>query len=88
LAKNCDLEISKYKLWKTLHELGFRYKKLSGNRKCLVERTNIVHQRINYLRTKKKKREEGFIPVYLDETWSVYIIMSFDFPFIRLFGVR
>lgn len=69
LAKNCDLEISKYKLWKTLHELGFRYKKLSGNRKCLVERTDIVNQRINYLRTIKKKREEGFIPVYLDETW-------------------
>ena len=69
LAKNCDLEISKYKLWKTLHELGFRYKKLSGNRKCLVERTDIVNQRINYLRTVKKKREEGFIPVYLDETW-------------------
>jgi hypothetical protein len=48
------------KLWKTLHELGFRYKKLSGNRKCLVERTYIVNQRINYLRTIKKKREEGF----------------------------
>ena len=28
LANNCDLEISKYKLWKTLHELGFRYKKI------------------------------------------------------------
>ena len=65
--KNCDLEISKYKLWKTIHELGFRYKKLSGNRKCLVERTDIVDQRINYLRTIKKKR--GFIPVYLNETW-------------------
>jgi hypothetical protein len=36
-------------------------------RKCLVERTDIVDQRINYLRTIKKKR--GFIPVYLNETW-------------------
>jgi hypothetical protein len=50
------LEISKYKLWKTIHELGFRYKKLSGNRKCLVERTDIVDQRIIYLRAIKKKR--------------------------------
>jgi transposase len=32
-AKNCDLEISKYKLWKTLHELGFRYKKIIWEQK-------------------------------------------------------
>lgn len=40
-----------------------------GQRKALVERVDIVNQRINYLRTIKKKREEGFKPVYLDETW-------------------
>jgi hypothetical protein len=40
-----------------------------GQRKALVERVDIVNQRINYLRTTKKKREEGFKPVYLDETW-------------------
>jgi transposase len=40
-------DISKYKLWKTLHELGFRYNKLSGERKALVERVDIVNQRIN-----------------------------------------
>ena len=30
--------ISKYKLWKTLHELGFKYKDIDGGRKALVER--------------------------------------------------
>ena len=38
-----------------MHELGFRYTKLSGQRKALVERVDIVNQRINYLRTIKKK---------------------------------
>jgi hypothetical protein len=69
LDENHGIKLTKYKLWKTLHELGFRYKKLSGQRKALVERVDIVNQRINYLRTIKKKREEGFKPVYLDETW-------------------
>lgn len=69
LVENHGIKLTKYKLWKTLHELGFRYKKLSGQRKALVERVDIVNQRINYLRTTNKKREEGFKPVYLDETW-------------------
>ena len=42
---------------------------MSGQRKVLVERLDIVNQRINYLSTIKKKREEGFKTVYLDETW-------------------
>ena len=39
LEKNHNISISKYKLWKTLHELVFKYKKLSSNRKALVEMT-------------------------------------------------
>ncbi|CAC5395126.1 unnamed protein product [Mytilus coruscus] len=69
LEKNHDMTLSKDKLWKTLHELGFRYKKVDKNRKGLVERKDIVNQRIQYLRTIKKKREEGYTVVYLDETW-------------------
>ena len=55
LDENHGIKLTKYKLWKTLHELGFRYTKLSGKRKALVERVDIVNQRINYLRTIKKK---------------------------------
>ncbi|CAG2257303.1 unnamed protein product [Mytilus edulis] len=69
LEKNHEISLSKYKLWKTLHELGFRYKRVDKNRKGLVERKDIVNQRIQYLRTIKKKREEGYTVVYLDETW-------------------
>ena len=68
LDENHGIKLTKYKLWKTLHELGFRYNKLSGERKALVERVDIVNQRINYLSTIKKKREEGFKTVYLGET--------------------
>jgi hypothetical protein len=35
-----------YKLWKTLHELGFRYAKINGNKKALVERKDLVNKRI------------------------------------------
>jgi nitrate reductase gamma subunit len=37
LEKNHSLKLSKYKLWKTLHELCFRYAKINGNKKALVE---------------------------------------------------
>jgi hypothetical protein len=30
LEKNHSLKVSKYKLWKTLHELGFKYAKING----------------------------------------------------------
>ena len=59
MDENHGIKLTKYKLWKTLHELGFRYKKLSGQRKALVVRVDIVNQRINYLRTIKKKKGRG-----------------------------
>jgi hypothetical protein len=49
--------VSKYKLWKTLHELGFRYAKINGNKKALVERKDLVNKRINFLRTIKQKNK-------------------------------
>jgi hypothetical protein len=39
--------VSKYKLWKTLHELGFKYAKINGNKKALVKRKNLAKNRIN-----------------------------------------
>jgi hypothetical protein len=36
LEKNHSLEVSKCKLWKTLHELGFKYAKINGNKTALV----------------------------------------------------
>ena len=47
----------------------FKYSKVSGNKKALVERKDLVNKRITFLRTIKQKREEGYNIVYLDETW-------------------
>ena len=69
LEKKHSLKVSKYKLWKTLHELGFKYAKINGNKKALVERKDLVNKRINFLRTIKQKRNQGYSIVYLDETW-------------------
>ncbi|XP_071132930.1 uncharacterized protein [Mytilus edulis] len=44
-------------------------KKINKNRKGLVERIDIINQRIQFLRTIKIKREKGYTPIYLDETW-------------------
>jgi hypothetical protein len=56
LEKNHSLKVSKYKLWKTLHELGFKYAKINGNKKALVERKNLVNKKISFLCTIKQKR--------------------------------
>ena len=54
---------------KTLHELGFKYARINGNKKSLVERKDLVNKRIFCLRTIKQKRNEGYNIGYLDETW-------------------
>jgi hypothetical protein len=43
LEKNHSLKVSKYKLWKILPELAFKYAKLNGNQKALVERKDLVN---------------------------------------------
>jgi hypothetical protein len=55
LEKTHSLKVSKYKLWKTLHELGFKYAKINGNKKALVERKDLVNKRIQFLRTSSCK---------------------------------
>ena len=52
-----------------MHELGFKYARINGNKKSLVERKDLVNKRIFFLRTIKQKRNEGYNIVYLDETW-------------------
>lgn len=52
-----------------LKEMGFSWKKCTNNRKILMERSDIVAQRINFLRRIKKYREEGRPIVYTDETY-------------------
>ena len=69
LKDNNDLCVGKFKIWKALHHLGFRYRKVDGNRRVLTERHDIVNQRINFLRKIRSRREEGSTIVYLDETW-------------------
>lgn len=52
-----------------LKEMGFRWRKCTDNRALLMERTDIVAQRINFLRKIKCFREEGRDIVYTDETY-------------------
>jgi hypothetical protein len=48
LDENHGIKLTKYKLWKTLHELGFRYKKLSGERKALFLSDTMVGSIVHY----------------------------------------
>ena len=58
LKEKNDLSVGKFKLWKTLHQLGFCYRKVNGNRRVLTERHDIVNQRIKFLRKIRLRREE------------------------------
>ena len=58
LEKNHALKVSKYKLLKTLHELGFKYAKINGNEKALAKRKDLVNKRRIFVRTTKQKRNE------------------------------
>ena len=56
-------------LRKLLKRMGFTWRKCSSNRKVLMERSDVVAQRINFLRQIKKYRDEGRHIVYRDETY-------------------
>ena len=53
----------------TLKKLGFRWRKSQTNRSLLMERTDIVAARIQFLRKIKKYRENGRPIIYTDETF-------------------
>ena len=56
-------------LRRILKEMGFVWRKSTGNRKLLMERSDIVAQRINFLRQMMKYMEEGRDIVYTDELY-------------------
>ena len=56
-------------LRRILKEIGFVWRKSTDNRKFLMERSDIVAQRINFLCKMKKYREEGGDIVYTDESY-------------------
>ena len=62
--------LSKIKLWKILHSLGFYYGRPDRqSRKALMERADLVKKRIAFLRKMRRIRLEGKHVFYLDETW-------------------
>ena len=69
LEKKHDIVISKSTLVKMIKSLGFKYKKRSGNREVICERSDLVRARANYLHSIKAFREDGYTIVYTDETW-------------------
>ena len=66
LEKNHSLKVSKYKLWKTLHELGFKYAKINRNKKALVERKDLVNKRF-FFYVQLNKNEMKDITLF---TWT------------------
>ena len=60
---------SKETLRRNLIDMGFVWRKCSDNRKLLMERSDIVAHRINFLRQMKKYREGGWDIVYTDESY-------------------
>ena len=68
--KNLDeLKLSLWSLWKIMHDIGFRYKTNDSSRKFLMEQTNIIAKRNEYLYTVKDARKTGRPIIFLDETW-------------------
>jgi transposase len=61
-------EMGRDKLWRILREMNFRWEKQS-RKSLLIERTEIVCWRRNYLRSIRKFRSESRKLYYLDETW-------------------
>ena len=55
-------------LKKLLKMIGFHFCK-SNNRTVLMEIPRIAARRYEYLRKIRKLRAEGFLPVFIDETW-------------------
>ena len=56
-------------LWKLLHKMGFKHKKVNDKR-YIYEQPRIIVQRHEYLRRLRRNRREGRPIIYLDETWA------------------
>ena len=62
-------DLSRWALWKIIKKIGFQYKKNSSNRTFLLERSDIISKRNQYLYTIKGMRKSGRYIIYLYETW-------------------
>lgn len=69
LRKDIQYPCSREHLRKTLHGMGFTWKKTDDNRKTLTEKPNVVTQRLAFYERKHQLEEKGFHLVYIDETW-------------------
>ena len=59
---------SKKVLNSALKRIEFQYRRCTSNRKILMERSDVVAQRISYLRNIKRLREAGYTIIYTEET--------------------
>lgn len=69
LRQSIDYQGSKGHLRGVLKDLGFSYRRCKSSRMVLMERNDIVLQRINYLKNIKRMRDAGRTIYYCDETY-------------------
>lgn len=69
LVEKINFPGSKSCLRNVIKELGFVWKKCETNRKLLMERADVVAQRVRYLRAISQFRKAGREIVYMDETY-------------------
>ena len=50
-------------------QMGYKWRKTRDNRKVLIERPNVVAQRLAFYKKKKEFEERGLELVFIDETW-------------------
>ena len=68
LVEEDNYPFSRTTLYKTVHQMGFRYKKMD-RKKSLYEQHRIVASRANYLKQIRRFRAAKRPIIYLDETW-------------------
>jgi len=73
LAEVIDFQGGNISVRKILKKIGFKWQKTKSNKQILVERSDIIQKRIDYLNEIKKYREQKRPIVYVDET---YILSS------------
>ena len=69
LKQDIDYPGSREMLRKTIHKLGFSWKKTIDNRKVLIEKPAVFRLRLAFFNRKKELEDGGYKLVYIDETW-------------------
>ena len=68
LEQEHDIVIKMYQLRLELIKMGFKWKRVSENKKIVIEQPDVVKARSEYLRAIQFFRKQGYQIVYLDET--------------------